>query len=66
MSKETNYTGIGFFGMLTILFIGLKLTGFVDWSWVWVLSPLWGSFLIGVMIIGIGITILTFIKTLTK
>ena len=66
MSKETNYTGIGFFGMLTILFIGLKLTGFVDWSWVWVLSPLWLPFLIGVMIIGIGITILTFIKTLTK
>ena len=33
--------GIGFFGLLTILFIGLKLTGYVNWSWLWVLSPLW-------------------------
>lgn len=34
--------GIGFLGMLGILFIGLKLAGFIDWPWVWVLSPLWG------------------------
>ncbi len=33
--------GIGFCGLLTILFIGLKLTGHIAWSWVWVLSPLW-------------------------
>lgn len=32
--------GIGFFGLLTILFIGLKLAGFIDWSWFWILSPL--------------------------
>lgn len=33
--------GIGFVGLLTILFIALKLTGFIDWSWWWVLSPIW-------------------------
>lgn len=33
--------GVGFAGLLTILFIGLKLTGFIAWSWLWVLSPLW-------------------------
>lgn len=33
--------GVGFVGLLTILFIGLKLTGYVAWSWWWVLSPLW-------------------------
>lgn len=33
--------GIGFLGLLTVLFIGLKLTGFIEWSWWWVLSPLW-------------------------
>jgi hypothetical protein len=33
--------GIGFCGLLTILFIGLKLTGYVHWSWWWVLSPIW-------------------------
>ena len=34
-----NYSG--FPGLLTILFIGLKLTNYIDWSWLWVLSPLW-------------------------
>jgi hypothetical protein len=29
---------------LTLLFIGLKLSGMIDWSWWWVLAPLWGSF----------------------
>ena len=33
--------GIGFCGLLTILFIALKLTGYIGWSWLWVLSPLW-------------------------
>lgn len=33
--------GIGFAGLLTILFIGLKLGHVIDWAWIWVLSPLW-------------------------
>ena len=32
---------IGFLGLLTLVFIVLKLTHCIDWSWVWVLSPLW-------------------------
>ncbi len=32
--------GIGFCGLLTIVFIVLKLTHYIDWSWWWVLSPL--------------------------
>ncbi len=39
---------IGFFGLLTILFVGLKLAGFIDWSWVWVLAPFWISILLAV------------------
>lgn len=35
-----NVGGIGFFGLLTIVFIVLKLTGYIAWSWWWVLSPL--------------------------
>lgn len=35
--------GVGFVGLLTILFIALKLTGHVAWPWAWVLSPLWIS-----------------------
>ena len=33
--------GIGFCGILTIVFIVLKLLGKITWSWIWVLSPLW-------------------------
>jgi hypothetical protein len=42
MSKENTSSssgGVGFFGLLTIVFIILKLTGFIAWSWWWVLSP---------------------------
>lgn len=35
--------GIGFTGLLTIVFIVLKLLNVIDWSWWWVLSPLWIS-----------------------
>ena len=30
--------------MLATLFIGLKLTGQIDWSWFWILTPLWLGF----------------------
>lgn len=44
MSTENSNgsTGIGFWGALGILFIGLKLGGVIDWSWWIVLAPLWG------------------------
>lgn len=38
--------GIGFLGLLTILFIGLKLTGYITWGWFWVLLPALFPFLI--------------------
>lgn len=40
-NSSTRSGGIGFCGLLTIAFIVLKLLGKIDWSWVWVLSPLW-------------------------
>lgn len=43
--------GIGFFGMLTILFIGLKLANVITWSWWWVLCPLWAGIAIVLAII---------------
>jgi hypothetical protein len=45
---NTTSSGIGFTGLLTLLFITLKLTGYIDWSWWWVLFPLW----IGLAIVG--------------
>lgn len=51
-NTSTSSGGIGLFGLLGLLFIGLKLTGFINWSWWWVTAPLWGGFaLIGVMLI---------------
>ena len=49
MSNENNnaksggigFRGIGFRGLLTIAFIVLKLCGVINWSWLWVLAPLW-------------------------
>lgn len=43
MSSESSSTnnGIGFSGLLTVAFIVLKLLNVIDWKWIWVLSPLW-------------------------
>ena len=41
MNDNKSTGGIGFCGLLTILFIALKLLKIINWSWVWVLAPLW-------------------------
>lgn len=43
--------GIEFSGLLTIFFIVLKLCHIINWSWVWVLSPLWICFAISFIIV---------------
>jgi Flp pilus assembly protein TadB len=50
--KNTNQGGVGFFKLLTIAFIILKLCGVINWSWLWVLAPLWiGWVLVFVLLI---------------
>ena len=44
-------TEIGFFSLLTIAFIVLKLTHYIDWSWWWVLSPIWISILVIIVVL---------------
>ena len=51
--------GIGIFGLLGLLFVGLKLTGFISWSWWWVTIPFWGGFAV-VMAIFLVFAILTY------
>lgn len=41
--------GIGFPGLLFIVFLVLKLTNYIDWSWVWVTAPLWAGFAISMI-----------------
>lgn len=53
MDSKNNTTsgGIGFTGLLTIVFIVLKLLDVIKWSWWWVLSPIWISFGIALVVI---------------
>ena len=43
MSNETKSVSVNFpiFGILGLIFITLKLTGYITWSWLWVLAPFW-------------------------
>ena len=48
-NNSNSRTGIGFTGLLQLLFIALKLVGVINWSWLWVLSPTWIS--LGIVVI---------------
>jgi hypothetical protein len=56
-SSSSNSGGIGFVGLLTIVFVVLKLTGFIAWSWWWVLSPVWIVFLLALVIGAIAVAL---------
>lgn len=65
MSSETKISysgGIGFSGLLTIVFIILKLIGKINWSWWWVLSPLWITFILGMLIFILMIIVIDIMK----
>lgn len=59
MSEKTQAAsgGIGFCGLLTVVFIVLKLTGHVDWSWFWVVSPLLIGPAVVIAVVVIGLTV---------
>jgi hypothetical protein len=60
-NSQGSSKGIGFSGLLTILFIALKLTNVIDWGWFWVLSPL--IFSVGLVLI---ILVIVFIAATKK
>lgn len=51
MSKESKSSGFGILAVLQIVFLVLKLTGLIDWSWWLVLVPLWADIGIGLLFI---------------
>jgi len=53
MAKENTSSGMGIGMILFIVFLVLKLTGTINWSWWWVTSPLWIPLALGGIIIGI-------------
>ena len=56
MEKESG--GIGFVGVLQITFVILKLCKAIDWSWWWVLSPIWISTALTILVVLIGIIVI--------
>lgn len=68
MNNERNNTtagGIGFCGLLAVAFIVLKLTGVINWSWLWVLAPIWIPTAITLAIIVIVLVVIL-VRELTK
>ena len=61
MYDEKNKNGVTFLSLLGLLFIALKLTGHIGWSWWWVLAPLWGPLAVGALFFVVG-TVLLFIS----
>jgi hypothetical protein len=50
--------GLGFGTILFLIFLTLKLTNNIQWSWVWVTSPLW----IPIVIVGLAVVLLALIS----
>lgn len=57
--KQNNatYGGISFGGLLAIVFIVLKLTNVINWSWWWVLAPIWIPIGVSVLILAAAFVI---------
>lgn len=52
-NTSSSSSGLGFFGALFLLFLGLKLGGVIDWSWWWVTAPLWAPLAVVIVILAI-------------
>ena len=66
MSKQIERFSINISGLLgtllTVLFVGLKLCNIITWSWVWVLSPLWIGWALGIIILAIILICVAFLN----
>lgn len=51
--KTVKNSGMGFTSALTILFAAMKLTGYTDWRWIWVFSPLWMGLLAVLLLLAV-------------
>lgn len=63
MSDVNVSSGVDFTTLLGVLFIGLKLTGYINWSWWWVLAPFWiGLVIMLVFLLIVGIIAAAYAK----
>ena len=56
MEKSTQ-GGVGLMGLLFVVFLVLKLTKVISWSWWWITAPLWGPVAIGLIIVIVCVAI---------
>ena len=65
--NNNHSSGLGLSTVLTIVFVVLKLVGVINWSWIWVLSPIWiDLILVVLLIIGLYIYEIYDVKKYTK
>jgi hypothetical protein len=62
-NKIVYKSGVGVSTLLGVLFVGLKLTGYITWPWVWVVAPFWipWAVILGILLVGLlgmGVAIL--------
>ena len=66
MSKQIERISINISGLLgtllTVLFVALKLCNIITWSWIWVLSPLWIGWILGIIILAIILICVAFLN----
>jgi hypothetical protein len=65
-SSSSSSSGIGFAGLLTIVFIVLKLLHKIGWSWWWVVSPLWIGAALAIVIIGLVLGVAAIVATVKR
>lgn len=56
--STTSSSGIDFFGLFFLVLFVLKIMGYITWSWWWVTAPLWGGFLIWLVVFVIALGLL--------
>ena len=61
-ATETTTTSFPILGILGLIFITLKLTGYIAWSWWWVLAPFWAPFAIVLVIAAIAFIVAAIVK----
>ena len=61
MTNNNNWTYIGFCDLLFLLFLGLKLTNVIAWSWWFVTMPLWAPVLVVLFLVFVMWFIITMI-----
>lgn len=57
---------VGIIGLLGIVFIALKLMGYIDWSWVWVTLPFWGGLALAMVLAVFGLFLAAAAKMLSR